>query len=73
AAHHKTPAQVLLRWSLQRGLIAIPKSVNLAHVAENIDIFDFELSEADMDKINKLNKNQRFIEPSGWWGVPYFK
>ncbi|MFH1959320.1 MAG: aldo/keto reductase, partial [Patescibacteria group bacterium] len=39
AAHHKTPAQVLLRWSLQRGLIAIPKSVNLAHVAENIDIF----------------------------------
>ena len=71
--HHKTPAQVLLRWSLQRGLIAIPKSVNLGHVAENIDVFDFKLSAAEMDQINNLNKDQRFIEPSGWWGVPYFK
>ncbi|MBT3250019.1 MAG: aldo/keto reductase [Candidatus Pacebacteria bacterium] len=73
AAHSKTPAQILLRWSLQRGLIAIPKSVNPAHVLENIQVFDFELSAEEMDVINKINKNQRFIEPSGWWGVPYFK
>jgi alcohol dehydrogenase (NADP+) len=73
AAHSKTPAQILLRWSLQRGLIAIPKSINPAHVSENIQVFDFELSAEEMDGINKINKNQRFIEPSGWWGVPYFK
>ena len=72
ATHNKVPAQILLRWSLQRGLIAIPKSVNLEHIAENIDIYNFELSEVEMAQINELNKNQRFIEPSGWWGVPYF-
>lgn len=73
ANHQKTPAQILLRWSLQRGLIAIPKSANSAHMEENIQVFDFELSAEEMDKINKINKDQRFIEPSGWWGVPYFK
>ena len=71
-AHQKTPAQVLIRWSLQRGVIPIPKSTQPVHVAENIDVFDFELSAAEMEKINQLNKNQRFIDPSEWWGVPYF-
>lgn len=73
AKHSKVPAQILLRWSLQRGLVAIPKSTNPEHLAENIDIYDFKLSQREMNKLDNLNKNQRFIEPSGWWGVPYFK
>ncbi len=72
-AHKKTPAQVLIKWSLQRGLVSIPKSTNLDRIAENFDVFDFELSIDEMSKLNKLNKNHRFIDPVEWWGVPYFK
>lgn len=56
----KSPAQVILRWHLQNEVIIIPKSVTPARIKENADLFDFELSADDMDKINKLNKNQRF-------------
>ena len=56
----KSPAQVILRWHLQNGVVIIPKSVTPARIKENADLFDFELSADDMDKINKLNKNQRF-------------
>ena len=55
----KSAAQVTLRWGLQRGLIIIPRSKNPAHIAENIQIFDFELSATDMAAINGLNKNER--------------
>lgn len=57
--YNKSAAQVTLRWGLQRGLIIIPRSKNPAHIAENIQIFDFELSAADMAAINGLNKNER--------------
>src|SRR5699024_5223253 len=56
----KPPAQVILRWHLQNEAIIIPKSVTPARNKENADLFDFELSADDIDKINKLNKNQRF-------------
>jgi 2,5-diketo-D-gluconate reductase A len=55
----KTPAQVVLRWHIQRGDIVFPKSVRPKRIKENIDIFDFELSDADMEIITALNKNQR--------------
>jgi diketogulonate reductase-like aldo/keto reductase len=55
----KTPAQVVLRWDIQRGIVVIPKSSNLSRQKENLDIFDFELSEEDMKRISSLNKNQR--------------
>lgn len=55
----KSPAQIIIRWHLQRGLVTIPRSDNPAHITENIDVFDFELSQADMDLISGLNKNQR--------------
>ncbi len=70
--YKKTPAQILIRWSLQRGLIVIPKTVTPVRIAENLNVFDFELSESEMARINGLNKNHRFVEPSQWWGVPYF-
>ena len=72
-AHGKSPAQVLIRWSLQRDLIVIPKSVHLARVEENINVFDFKLSTSEIKKLNQLNRNYRFVDPVVWWGVPYFK
>jgi 2,5-diketo-D-gluconate reductase A len=55
----KTPAQVVLRWHIQRGDIIFPKSVTPERIRENIDIFDFELSGADHEAISALNRNER--------------
>lgn len=60
AAHGKTSAQVILRWHLQAGNIAIPGSSNEAHIQENCEIFDFELSDEEMAKMTALNKDERF-------------
>lgn len=58
--HQKTAAQVLVRWHLQSGFIVIPGSSNPEHIAENYAVFDFELSDDEMEKIAALNENQRF-------------
>jgi 2,5-diketo-D-gluconate reductase A len=55
----KTPAQVVLRWHIQLGNIVFPKSMHPERMRENIDIFDFELSAADVEDITVLNKNER--------------
>ncbi len=60
---NKTPAQVVLRWNVQRGCSIIPKSTKLERLKENIDIFDFELSTQEMDAISALNQNKRFNDP----------
>ncbi|MDR2267800.1 MAG: aldo/keto reductase, partial [Christensenellaceae bacterium] len=57
--HSKTPAQVALRWNLQRGVIVIPKSIQPSRILENSKVFDFCLDESDMSLINALNKNVR--------------
>lgn len=57
--HSKTSAQIVLRWNLQRGLIPIAKSSNPHRQKENIDIFDFTLTEDEMNKINSINKDMR--------------
>ena len=57
--HGKSPAQVVLRWHVQRGDIIFPKSVTRARVEENFDIFDFELTPGDMGFISSLNKDER--------------
>ncbi|KAK9875057.1 hypothetical protein WA026_005857 [Henosepilachna vigintioctopunctata] len=54
--HSKSPAQIMLRFALQRGLAAIPKSITASRIKENIDVFDFELDESDMNKLKKLDK-----------------
>ena len=72
-AQHKTAAQVLIKWSLQRDLIVIPKSTQPERIAENIDVFNFELTDKQMQQINGLNKNQRIVDPIEWWDIPYFK
>ena len=55
----RTPAQIVLRWHMQSGIVAIPKSVNPQRIRENIDIFDFELEGADMETFAGLNRNRR--------------
>ena len=57
--HGKTPAQVILRWHLQNKIIPIPKSVTPSRLKENADIFDFLLSQKELEEINALNKDQR--------------
>ncbi|MFK8075526.1 MAG: aldo/keto reductase [Granulosicoccus sp.] len=59
----KTPAQVVLRWGVQRGNAIIPKTTKPERLVENASLFDFELSADDMAAINALNKNQRFNDP----------
>ena len=56
--HNKTVAQVCLRWHYQRGIVAIPRSSQKAHMKENLEIFDFKLDESDMMKISKLDLNK---------------
>ena len=55
--HDKTVAQVCLRWHYQRGIIAIPRSSQKAHIAENLNVFDFNLEDADMAAIAPLDLN----------------
>ena len=56
----KTNAQIILRWHIQEGIIVFPKSSNPVHIKENIDIFDFELSEEEMNEIRQLDKGFRY-------------
>ena len=56
--YHKTPAQIILRWHIQRGIVSIPKTVHTQRMEENIQVFDFELSDADMQAIAALDKKQ---------------
>jgi len=58
-AHGKSPAQVMLRWHIQQGRSAIPKSVKPERIAENFDIFDFELSSHDLARIDALDQGVR--------------
>lgn len=57
--HGKSPAQIILRWDVQHKVITIPKSVTPSRIRDNADIFDFSLSQDEMEQINRLNKNER--------------
>jgi len=59
AEHRKTPAQVMLRWQLQHGRSAIPKSTNPARIAENFDVFDFDLTAEQLSRIDALDTGVR--------------
>ncbi|HBS46861.1 MAG TPA: aldo/keto reductase [Paenibacillus sp.] len=59
AKHGKSVTQVIIRWDLQRGIITIPKSTKEHRIIENVDVFDFQLTEEDMNLINALNQDQR--------------
>nr|XP_033792267.1 aldo-keto reductase family 1 member A1-A-like isoform X1 [Geotrypetes seraphini]XP_033792276.1 aldo-keto reductase family 1 member A1-A-like isoform X1 [Geotrypetes seraphini] len=59
----KTPAQVILRWQLQRGVTCIPKSSTASRIKENLEVFEFSLSDEDMKTIASFNRGQRLIVP----------
>jgi diketogulonate reductase-like aldo/keto reductase len=60
AKYGKSPAQVILRWDLQNGIVTIPKSVTPQRIRENADLYDFELTADEVEQINGLNENKRF-------------
>lgn len=57
----KSPAQIILRWDIQEGNIVIPKTLNTEHMAQNIDVFDFELTEGDMECIANMDSGTRYF------------
>lgn len=59
--YQKTPAQISLRWLVQKNIIAIPRSSSEEHLRDNINIFDFEIADLDMEKIDTVNQNKRVI------------
>ncbi len=59
----RTPAQVVLRWGIQRGTAIIPKTTRPERLRENLSLFDFELSSGEMTAISALNQNRRFNDP----------
>ena len=60
----KTPGQVVLRWAIQRGTVTIPKTQTVAHLRDNIELFDFELGNGEMTRIDRLDRNRRFNDPA---------
>ena len=61
--YNKTPAQIVLRWGLQRGCSVITKTTKTERLQENLDVFDFALADDEMAAISALNKNRRFNDP----------
>lgn len=61
AAHGKSAAQVIIRWHIQKGFCVVPGSSNPKHIQENIEVFDFELTDAEMAKIEALDQEKRYF------------
>jgi diketogulonate reductase-like aldo/keto reductase len=79
ARYRKTPAQVLLRWLIQRGIAVIPKSINAERIRENFDVFDFSLDETYFNKMSNLpirerlfGKREQYIEHPFHVGDDFF-
>lgn len=64
ATHGKSAGQIVLRWAVQRGTVAIPKSQSTGHLKDNIEIGNFELSDDEMKQIDSLERNRRFNDPA---------
>ena len=60
----KTAAQIALRWAVQRGTVAIPKTQTVAHLEENLAIYDFALTDDEMRQIDSLDRHRRFNDPA---------
>jgi D-xylose reductase len=63
ARHGKTPAQVVLRWGIQRGTAIVPKTTRPERLAENLALFDFELTADEMAAVTALDRGRRFNDP----------
>ncbi|XP_043823395.1 aldo-keto reductase family 1 member D1 isoform X2 [Dromiciops gliroides] len=70
--YNKSPAQISLRFNVQRGIVVIPKSFDAGRIKENFQIFDFMLTDEDMQKLEALNKNIRFVLMKMWTDHPEY-
>ncbi|XP_068943408.1 aldo-keto reductase family 1 member D1 [Petaurus breviceps papuanus] len=70
--YHKSPGQISLRFNIQRGIVVIPKSFNAKRITENFQIFDFSLTDEEMNNIKALNKNIRFVTLDMWSDHPEY-
>jgi diketogulonate reductase-like aldo/keto reductase len=70
ARHEKTPAQAILRWHLQLGNVVFPKSVTPERIRENIELFDFELGDAEMAEFERLDRGERIGPDPGTFVSP---
>eukprot|EP00744_Colponema_vietnamica_P005564 GILI01008142.1.p1 GENE.GILI01008142.1~~GILI01008142.1.p1 ORF type:complete len:306 (-),score=119.24 GILI01008142.1:97-1014(-) len=73
AKHNTTPANIAIRWSVERGVSAIPKSVSPARIAQNLAVGHFSLSEEDMAQVQTLSRGLRIVNPANFWGIPLFE
>jgi len=71
--HKVSPAQVLIRWAVDKGFSVIPKSVTSERIKENFSVLWFKLSEEEVKKISDLNKNQRVVDLGKLFDLPYFE
>lgn len=70
--YNKTPAQILLRWGVERNTVVIPKSTKNERIIENSQIFDFKLEKEDIDGMNKLDRNGRIVVLEDVFGINVF-
>ena len=68
----KTPAQLVLHWGLQRNTVVIPKTSKVERLQENFEVFDFEISSEDMEKIKAIDRNYRTNQPAKFWGIDLY-
>ncbi|CAN6242841.1 unnamed protein product [Urochloa humidicola] len=68
----KTPAQLVLRWGLQRNTVVIPKTSKVERLQENFEVFNFEISGEDMEKIKAIDRNYRTNQPAKFWGIDLY-
>lgn len=72
AKYKRTVAQIVLRWSIQRNIVVIPKTSKLERLEQNFQVFDFELTKEDMDLIKSLERNYRINNPAKFWGIDLY-
>ncbi|XP_075711911.1 prostaglandin F synthase 2-like [Rhinoderma darwinii] len=70
--HGRSPAQVAMRHMLQRGIVVLAKSFKPERIKQNLEVFEFKLSEGEMKSLNGLNQNRRFVDISQWKDHPKF-
>ena len=63
--HGKSPAQISLRWLIQKGIVVIPKASSEGHLIENMNIFDWELSSDDVNRIDSIGIKERILNVAG--------
>jgi len=72
AKYNKSPSQVLLRWLIQRGINVIPKSITPSRIKENLNIFDFKLSDDDFQKLSNIPRRERLFDVKGFEDHPHY-